>query len=84
MTDMDVKEYTCVKKNDEILFQSHRFIEQEKIMMFLKRKKIKGRFQIEYSFIENSEHILYAIIFFKNYSRVGMVFPCASYQSNKK
>lgn len=71
---MDVKEYTCLKKNDEILYEYARFIKVEDLLPFLKKQKI-NRFQIEYFIQTENEKITYALFFYKNNKQIGAVFP---------
>lgn len=72
---MDVKEYTCVKKNDEILYEYARFIKLEDILPILKKRIKEKRFQIEYFIDHENEKITYALFFYKNYKQIGAIFP---------
>jgi hypothetical protein len=73
---MDVKEFTRVKKNNEILYEYARFIPREDIVSTLKKKKFNQKcFQIEYVMQCNDEKLTYALFFYKNHRQIGAIFP---------
>lgn len=81
---MPVREYVYIKKGDELISQHNEFVSVDKIIAELKRKKLKGKIEIEYVVKIKDDLITYALFFINNYVKKGWVFPYAKNQSNKK
>jgi hypothetical protein len=78
----DVKEYTRVKKNGVVICSFLSFIDLKEIIFILKKRSIKGKMEVEYIMRYRAEFVTYALFFYHDYVRVGMVFPYLNYRNN--
>lgn len=81
---MDEKFYTRIRKDDFIIYQAESEINIKNILHYLKEQNIKGKCQVEYSLVENQEHYIYGTYMIKNFKIMGLIFPYASNQNNRK
>ena len=78
----DVKEYTRVKKKGVIICSFSLFIDIKDIIVILKNRNIKGKVEIEYIMRHQGVFYTYALFFYHDYVRVGMIYPYSNYQNN--
>lgn len=81
---MQVREYVYIKKGEKIISEYEKYISLNNIIKELKKKKLKGKIEIEYVIKIEDDFIPYALFFITNYIKKGWVFPYGMIQSNKK
>lgn len=81
---MNVKEFTHVKYNGQIIFKYEKFVALRKISSIIRARKILGKIDIEYHYKIENESFPYALYFLRDGIIKGGLFLCASRQNKKK